>query len=587
MRRLPLRERFLLWSGAASAITLTCVVVLVDVSFRANIREHLELSLSFASQVAEQMRARQIEALITETAQLALDTRLRAAVETNDPLTMSRTLAEVVPDRWAGWSAVMGLDGSVLAATAGAPVARLRDAGSLLEEARYYDTGDLWRDGQALNDVAASAILFGDVPLGVLVTGQPINTASVSALENGTGRPVAVLAGDHLVLGRSAQQLTTQGRNDLARHAVAAGNGLHAAEFDAERYFTVSSPLEASRGEPLGVAIILGSYDEALGPTKTLRAALIVIFLTGLLITSFMSGIFSRGITVPVSRLLDDTERLAKGNLDRPITPVRDDEIGQLAKAFDEMRVSLKEAHGELIRAERLGAIGQAASAVAHDLAQPLTTIASAIGLLRMDDGDINRREVYLEAIENELDRLQRMKQEIVEFARGEALLDPTDVRIDGFLENTVSALRPDLTQRDIRLTIHHGYSGEWSIDSYRLGRVIENLIRNAAAAISRDGTIELRSNAFRGSLTIEVADDGPGIPQHLVDHIFEPFVSHGKKEGTGLGLAIARNVVTQHGGTIHVTSSPSGTRFTIALPRRESPHPKQAEAARAELLSA
>jgi signal transduction histidine kinase len=587
MTRLPLRERFLLWSGTASAITLASVVILVDVSFRANIREHLELSLSFASQVAEQMRTRQIESRIAETAQVAMDTRLRAAVETGDPATVSETLAEVIPNNWPGWSAVMTLDGSVLVATRGAPTARLRDAGMLLEEALYYDTGDLWRDGDVLNDVAASSILFGDSPLGVLVTGQPVDAASVTALENGAGRPVALLIGKHIVFGRQAQALSEQAKADLIRRANAIGDSLRTAELDAERFFTAVSPLASSRGEKLGSAILLGSYDEALEPSKTLRAALIVIFLLGLLLTSFMSGVFSRGITVPVDRLLDDTEWLAHGNLDRPITPVRDDEIGRLAKAFDEMRVSLKEAHSDLIRAERLGAIGQAASAVAHDLAQPLTTIASAIGLLRMDDGDINQREVYLEAIENELDRLQRMKQEIVEFARGEALLDPTDVRIDGFLENTVSGLRADLERRDIRLTVHHGYAGEWAIDSYRLGRVMENLIRNAAAAISRSGTIDVRSRAFGDSLTIEVEDNGPGIPEAILDHLFEPFVSHGKKEGTGLGLAIARNVVTQHGGTIDVRSSREGTCFVIVLPRREGPKEKKADVSHAELLSA
>jgi signal transduction histidine kinase len=233
------------------------------------------------------------------------------------------------------------------------------------------------------------------------------------------------------------------------------------------------------------------------------------------------------------------------------------------------MRVSLNTARAELIRAERLSAIGKAASAVAHDFTQPLSAIAGAIGLLRMDSTAPEVRDRCFTAIEGELGRLQRMKQEIVEFARGESSLDEAHVRIDSFLENTVSALKPELARRGITLRVDHGHSGEWYIDSYRLERVLENLVRNAAAAISGEGTIVIRS-MFRGDeLIIEVQDDGPGIPEEILDEVFEPFVSYGKKEGTGLGLAIAQNVVQQHEGTIEVVSSTEGTCFTITLPRR------------------
>jgi two-component system sporulation sensor kinase A len=185
-------------------------------------------------------------------------------------------------------------------------------------------------------------------------------------------------------------------------------------------------------------------------------------------------------------------------------------------------------------------------------------------------------RERCFAAIGSELDRLQRMKQEIVEFARGESSLDEGDVRIDSFLENTISALRPQLAERGVTLTVTHGYKGTWYIDSYRLARVIENLVRNAAAAISESGSIAIRSRASDDALVIDVEDDGWGIPAEMIEEIFEPFVSYRKKEGTGLGLAIARNVVQQHHGTISVTSSAAGTCFTIELPRRTDMNPTE-----------
>jgi signal transduction histidine kinase len=284
-------------------------------------------------------------------------------------------------------------------------------------------------------------------------------------------------------------------------------------------------------------------------------------------VTFAVSGVFSRTITVPVGRLLQETSRLGHGDLEHAIVPLRNDEIGSLARSFENMRVSLKAARADLIQAERLSAIGKAASAVAHDFTQPLSTIAGAVGLLRMDGASEDVRDRCFTAIEGELERLQRMKQEIVEFARGESTLDVASVRIDSFLENAVSAMRIQLAQRDIRLSVQHGYPGEWTLDSYMLERVLDNLVRNAAAAISSSGTITIRSELDHDTLVLEVEDDGPGIPADRLDEIFEPFVSFGKKEGTGLGLAIARNVVRQHGGTIHVTSD-RGARFTLRLPR-------------------
>ena len=586
MRSLSLRARLLLWSSAATAVTLALVIVLVDVTFRANIRDQLEVGLGFARQVAESARAGQMGARISEAVTVAVDTRLRAAVATGDPATVDQTLAEVHPDAARGWAAVVTPDGAVLAATEAAPLDALAGAQRLISEALYYDTGDLWRVADEVVEVGASAILFGASPLAVLVTGRDLDAAMIGALETAVGRPAALLVGGRAVLGLEAAELSQDARRDLSAVADEPGDTLRLLDLDGERWLTATMPLSSSDGDRVATLVLLGSYDAALRPSNNLRAALIGIFFLGLVLIFGVSSVFSRAITVPVGRLLAETGRLAKGNLESPIVPVRGDEIGRLAEAFEHMRVSLRAAHAELIRGERLSAIGKAASAVAHDLTQPLSTIAGAVGLLRMDGQTLETRDRCFTAIESELERLQRMKQEIVEFARGESSLDDSEVRIDSFLENTVSALRAQLAKQEIALTLRHGYSGEWYIDSYRLGRVVENLVRNAAVAIGRGGRVEIRSASAGGRLTLEVEDDGPGIPANRTDDVFEPFVSFGKKEGTGLGLAIARNVVQQHGGRISVGSRPGSTTFTIVLPRREATA-QAPKGAAAELVSA
>lgn len=569
MRALSLRSRLLLWAGAASAVTLVMVIVLVDVTFRANIRQQLEENLGFARQVADGVRVSQIDAHIADAVNVAVDTRLRAAVATGDPATTAQTLQEVFPYASGRWAAILASDGTVIATTAEAPDLDGLVGEDLMAEALYFDTADLWQVGDELVQVAASAVLFGAAPLAVVVTGRPLGVPQLAALETAVGRPVAVVSAAGATGGPEAAALNGALASLLAG-GDAPGDVPRLLDLDGSRFLAASLPLTSNAGASLGSVVILGSYDEALAPSNRLRLVLIGIFVFGLLLAFGVSGAFARGITVPVGRLLRETERLAKDDLDHPIAPVRDDEIGQLAASFEKMRVSLKGARAELVRAERLGAIGKAASAVAHDFTQPLSAIAGAVGLLRMGDTPDDVREKCFTAIDGELDRLQRMKQEIVEFARGESTLDEAVVRIDSFLENTFSALRPQLASRGVVLSVDHGYNGEWLIDSYRLERVLENLVRNAAAAIAGAGRIDIRSFLSGDALVLTVDDDGSGIPPERLEEIFEPFVSFGKKEGTGLGLAIARNVVQQHGGTIAVRSSSEGTRFTITLPRRE-----------------
>jgi signal transduction histidine kinase len=489
-------------------------------------------------------------------------------VTTADPATIAQTLEEVHPTGAGGWAAVVAAGGGLLAATPGAP-ADLERADSLVAEALYFDTADLWDVDGKLVDVAASAILFGATPLAVLVTGRELDRHQVTALETAVGRPVAMLVPGGSVLGASSSRISSDGRRALESWPGESDEADAPIDLGGERFFLTSTPLLSRDGVRRGTIVLLASYDLALRPSNALRVTLITIFVVGLLLAFGVSGALSRQITVPVGRLLRETERLGRGDLEHPIVPVRADEIGQLAESFENMRVSLRAARSDLIRAERLGAIGKAASAVAHDFTQPLSKIAGAIGLLRMDGATDEVRERCFTAIDGELDRLQRMKQEIVEFARGESSLDEAMVRIDSFLENTVSALRGQLAARGVKLHMSHGYRGEWYIDSYRLERVIENLIRNAAAAIRDTGDITVRSTPAEDDLVLEVADNGSGIPADRIDEIFEPFVSFGKKEGTGLGLAIARSVIEQHGGTISVASSPSGTTFTMRLPRR------------------
>ena len=191
----------------------------------------------------------------------------------------------------------------------------------------------------------------------------------------------------------------------------------------------------------VGSLVVFRSLDAALAPVGQLRGYLIMVGLGGTVVALTFSLVLTRSVTRPVGRLLTETERLGAGDLDRPIEPMNDDEIGMLASGFERMRVSLREARAELIRGERLSAVGQAASALVHDFAQPVTLISAHTELLALGEGDEAEQQQEVAGIRDALRRLQGMMREVLEFARGEVRIEATEISVQGLLEAVGAAI--------------------------------------------------------------------------------------------------------------------------------------------------
>jgi signal transduction histidine kinase len=242
-------------------------------------------------------------------------------------------------------------------------------------------------------------------------------------------------------------------------------------------------------------------------------------------------------------------------------------------------------------RESRLVAIGQMTSSVVHDLRNPLTLLKGYADLahrLAVRGGESVIAE-ELEQVQAASDRLRRMIEEILEFARGgtpKLALETLSAR--AFLDQTVTPLAADLEERGIATEIHFRLSDDVKVtlDRDRMQRVLENLVRNAREAVSSGVAGMAGSGARRvlirawveegDGLAIRVADTGPGIPQEMAGHLFEPFATTGKKQGTGLGLVTVRNLVKAHGGEIRVeTAAPEGgAAFTVTLPLTPAEEP-------------
>jgi signal transduction histidine kinase len=229
-------------------------------------------------------------------------------------------------------------------------------------------------------------------------------------------------------------------------------------------------------------------------------------------------------------------------------------------------------------RESRLAAIGQMTSSVVHDLRNPLTLVKGYADLahaLALRGGDVATIARELETVRTESDRLRRMIEEILDFARGGSpRLALETVAAGPFLDEVLQPLAADLKERGIEadLDLRLAPAIQVTLDRDRIQRVLENLVTNAREALAvwgREKRIAIRARAEGGRLTVRVADSGPGIPEETAEHLFEPFATTGKKQGTGLGLVTVRNLVKAHGGDVRVeTRAPEGgAAFTILLP--------------------
>ena len=231
-----------------------------------------------------------------------------------------------------------------------------------------------------------------------------------------------------------------------------------------------------------------------------------------------------------------------------------------------------------LSRAENLATLGQVAAGIAHELRNPLVGIGSTAKVL-LDDfepADAKRKEV--EVILAETRRVDRIVNEIVDFARVRRIA-PTRVDLTQLVDEVAKLLHPQLEQKHLALKINLSpMINEVHADRDQLRQVLLNVVHNALEATPDGGSpIQITTDELfredRPGIMIQVKDAGHGISQELIGQIFQPFVTSGKRSGTGLGLAICKNIIEAHGGDIYASSEVGkGTILGIWMPLEQEP---------------
>jgi two-component system, sporulation sensor kinase E len=221
----------------------------------------------------------------------------------------------------------------------------------------------------------------------------------------------------------------------------------------------------------------------------------------------------------------------------------------------------------QLIRADRLAAMGELTAGVAHEVRNPLGVIRASVQLLEDAKGNPSRTQEAAEVIKQEIDRLDRVIKALLDFGRPSK---PTLVRTDlnEVLQDIVLFTNRFAKQSDVRIAEKldenlppvHG-------DPDQLKQVFLNLVTNAVQAMDKTGgTITIETRGAGEYVEVSVSDDGPGIAAVDLPKVFDPFFTK-RAEGTGLGLTIVHRIIDEHEGHIEVESGPGGTVFNVTLP--------------------
>jgi signal transduction histidine kinase len=341
-------------------------------------------------------------------------------------------------------------------------------------------------------------------------------------------------------------------------------------------------PVETTSGRRY-VIVVLDSANTLAALLKPQAQQSLLYTLAVLLVTTCLTGIVVWRFTRPIKSLSVGARRVAGGDFSfRVPTSGRQDEMGELTEQFNEMTVKLgrtRELETKLHDAEKAAVVGRLASAIAHEIRNPLNYINLTLDHLRANfaPDDLARQEKFAALttqLKSEVARINTHVTEFLNYSRP-AKLELQTVDLYAVARDALSLVEPQAVAGNVKTRVDkQGELPTVLADPESLRSALTNLIINGLQATDGTGgklSIRLSGEEQGRRVRIEISDTGRGIAPEDISKVFEPYYST-KETGTGLGLAIVRKAVDEHHGTISVKSKPGeGTTFTITLPTNQS----------------
>lgn len=324
--------------------------------------------------------------------------------------------------------------------------------------------------------------------------------------------------------------------------------------------------------EQSGAIQVLFSADDVASHSRSLRMEqLFYIGVATIVLTIFINPLTSYLIIRRLESLMETVTAAQAGDMAVRSKDSSRDEIGRLSGGFNRMMERISSEH-----ASRLEALGTLAAGVAHEVRNPLNSIAMTTQYLKEiigDDTDDDTREC-LEVIIQESKGLERIVKQFLQLTRP-VQMNWEQVELNSFLVDVMRSYASSLEMAKVKLTCNFSRELLYArIDNDKLRQAISNITINAIQAMPNGGELSIMTawDTPQRIAVIEISDTGMGVPQENIDRLFEPYFTT-KTDGTGLGLAITYRIIEAHNGEITIESEEGqGTTVTILLHNRDVP---------------
>lgn len=281
-----------------------------------------------------------------------------------------------------------------------------------------------------------------------------------------------------------------------------------------------------------------------------------------------------RWVLNPIHELQTAADKIGKGNLEHRAAVTSSDEFGRLAAAVNQMSADLARLERQMIQRERLAAMGELISFIAHNIRNPLAGIQASAEAAARDLPPESDARTHADAIVSAVVRFQSWLRQL-EHTCSPLEIAHQDVSLNEIVDNVVTVFRPMSQRRGVTIeTRLNGKPGNVRLDPRHFEHALAALVGNAIEAAPDSGRVIVgaKSNGDPSHWQLFIRDDGPGIAAGDRDRIFEPTFST-KRGGHGLGLAMARKIIEMHGGNIQVECpADGGSEFTVIMPTHAPP---------------
>ncbi|MEA2220661.1 MAG: two-component system, OmpR family, sensor kinase [Solirubrobacteraceae bacterium] len=351
-------------------------------------------------------------------------------------------------------------------------------------------------------------------------------------------------------------------RFDIASVAERTGREARGSEYRGKVLLgQVAEPIR-DEGVVSRVAVFSSPLSDVQDNVALIRRQILVAGALGLLLSLAGGSIVSRTIAHRVKELEQGAERVAGGDFTAVFPAHRDDELGQLARALDDMQRQLAE-----VETARRRFIATAS----HELRTPIFSLGGFLELLEDEDLDDATRREFVAVVREQVARLGKLATDLLDLSKLEAgslELRPEATDLGDLAGRVTAEFAPALDKHASRLDLRVGGDRVEAVcDPERVAQILRILIDNALIHTPAGTGVVVTAARANGAVRLGVCDDGPGIRDGTASRVFEPFFTSDDAQGSGLGLAIARELAERMRGSLDVDTAPGRTMFSLELP--------------------